>query len=79
MHADNIFGDPSSLSTREIKQDIETLPNAQCLDLVGQMRATIYERPDLGETRLGMISEEVQNSPRTAGHRQRVRAQIRDH
>ena len=62
MHIDCIIGDPSSLSTREIKQDIESLPNAQCLDLVGQMRATTYQRPGLAEQRLGMISEEVQEA-----------------
>ena len=61
-HSDCIIGDPSSLSTREIKQDIETLPNAQCIDLVGQMRATTYQRPDLAEQRLGMISGEVQEA-----------------
>ena len=61
-HGDCIIGDPASLSTREIKADIETLPNAQCLDLVGQMRATTYQRPDLAEQRLGMIREEVQEA-----------------
>ena len=39
------------------------MPSAQCLDMIGQLRATVYERPDLNETRrLGLISEEVQEA-----------------
>ena len=38
------------------------VPNSQCLDMIGQMRATLYERPELQETRLGLISEEVQEA-----------------
>ena len=62
VHSDNIYGDPASLSTREIKENIQTVPSAQCLDMIGQLRATLYERPDLNETRLGLISEEVQEA-----------------
>ena len=50
------------LSTREIKDNIQTIPSAQCLDMIGQLRATVYERSDLNETRLGLISEEVQEA-----------------
>ena len=62
LRSECIIRDPSSLNACEIKADIETLPNAQCLDLVGQMRATTYQRPDLAEQRLGMIREEVQEA-----------------
>ena len=41
---------------------MQTVPSAQCLDMIGQLRATVSERPDLNETRLGLLSEEVQEA-----------------
>lgn len=48
----------TALSDERVKEDIETIENA--LDKVLAMRGVRYRRTDIGETQVGVISQEVQ-------------------
>lgn len=48
----------TALSDERVKADIETIEGA--LGLVKQMRGVRYRRTDIGETQVGVISQEVQ-------------------
>ena len=60
VHSDNIYGNPSSLSDSRIKESVQPLDGATALDIVAKCGGSVYTRPDLEETRLGMIADDVQ-------------------
>ena len=59
VHSDNVHGDPSSLSDRRLKDEIDYLSGEQSLDVLSQIRGCTYERPDLEQRRLGLIADQV--------------------
>ena len=62
VHSDNVHGDPSSLSDRRLKDEIDYLSGEQSLDVLSQIRGCTYERPDLEQRRLGLIADEVEEA-----------------
>ena len=62
VHSDNIYGNPSSLSDSRIKESVQPLDGATALDIVAKCGGSVYTRPDLEETRLGLIADDVQTA-----------------
>ena len=62
VHSDNIHGDPSSLSDRRLKEELDFVSGTQSLDVLSQIQGCTYERPDLQQRRLGLIADEVEEA-----------------
>ena len=60
VHSDNVHGDPSSLSDRRLKDEIDYVSGTQALDVLGKIQGCTYEREDLQQRRLGLIANEVE-------------------
>ena len=62
MHSDNITGDPNSLSDARLKGEVTSVSRVQALDVLSQIQACTYERPDLQQRRLGLIADVVEDA-----------------
>ena len=62
MHSDNIIGDPASLSDARLKTEVTPVSGGQALSVLGQIQGCTYEREDLGQRRLGLIADEVEDA-----------------
>ena len=62
MHSENIIGDPASLSDARLKTEVTPVSGDQALSVLGQIQGCTYEREDLGQRRLGLIADEVEEA-----------------
>ena len=62
VHSDNIIGNPASLSDRRLKSEVTPVSGTQALDVLSQIQGCTYEREDLGQRRLGLIADEVEQA-----------------
>ena len=62
MHSDNIIGDPTSLNDQRLKTEVTPVSGGQALSVLSQIQGCTYEREDLGQRRLGLIADEVEEA-----------------
>ena len=62
MRSDNIIGDTVSLSDARLKTEVMPVSGDQALSVLSQIQGCTYEREDLGQRRLGLIADEVEEA-----------------
>ena len=62
VHSDNVHGDPASLSDRRLKEEITPISGTQALSILSQIQGCTYDREDLGQRRLGLIADAVEEA-----------------
>ena len=61
-HADNIYGNIASLSDARLKTEVTPISGEQALDVLSRIEGCTYEREDLGQRRVGLIADEVEEA-----------------
>ena len=61
-NADNIYGNIASLSDSRLKSEVTPTSGEQALDVLSQIKGCTYEREDLGQRRVGLIADEVEEA-----------------
>ena len=61
-NADNIYGNIASLSDSRLKREVTPISNEQALDVLSQIKGCTYEREDLGQRRVGLIADDVEEA-----------------